>query len=79
MITCENDIPWGQAKITQHLGSQKIRLHRASIILPRTYELHVKMIPHGDKSRLLEIGILRKYEYTGPRCLYTEHEDYIWK
>jgi hypothetical protein len=36
-ITYENDIPWGQIKLTQNLDSQKIRLHWASIFSPRTY------------------------------------------
>ena len=34
-ITYENDIPWGQTKITQNLDSQEIRLHWATIFVPR--------------------------------------------
>ena len=36
IITYENDIPRGHIRITQNLGLQKIRLHWASIFLPRT-------------------------------------------
>ena len=78
-ITYENDISRGHIKITQHLDSQKIRLHWASIFLPRTYWLHMKMISHGDKTRLPNIWIRRKYDFTGPPYLYTKHNGYTWK
>ena len=51
-VTYEYDIPWGQIKITQHLGSHKIRLRRTWILSTRTI--------HEDKPRLLEILIRRK-------------------
>ena len=79
IITYENDIPRGHIRITQNLGLQKIRLHWASIFLPRTEWLHMKMISHGDKPRLPNIWIRRKYDYTGPSYFYPEHKNYIWK
>ena len=51
-VTYEYDIPWGQIKITQHLGSQKIMLRRTSIFSIRAL--------HEDRPRLLEILIRRK-------------------
>ena len=35
-ITYGHDILWGQIKITQHLGLQKMRLHKATIFVPIT-------------------------------------------
>ena len=69
-ITYENGIPWGQTKIIQKLGSQKIRIHWVSIFVPRTCGLHMKMIFHVDRSRLRKIWSCRKYVYTGPQYLY---------
>ena len=59
-ITYENGIPLGQTKIIQKLGLQKIRIHWDLIFVPKTYGLHMKMISHGDKSRLLKSWIRRK-------------------
>ena len=60
LITYENHIPWGQNKITQYLDSQKIRFHWASIFVHKTQWLHMKIIFHGDTSRLLEIWVVRE-------------------
>jgi hypothetical protein len=35
-VTYENDTPWGQVEITQNLDSHTIKLHWASIFVPRT-------------------------------------------
>jgi hypothetical protein len=59
-ITYENGIPWWQIKIIQKLGPQNIRIHWVSIFVPRTCGLHMKMISHGDKSRLPKYWIRRK-------------------
>ena len=78
-ITYENVIPWGQINITQNRGPQKIRLHWTSICLPRTWGLHMEMIFHGDKYRLLKIWNRRKCDYNGPQYFYTSHKRYIWE
>jgi hypothetical protein len=35
-VPYENDTPWGQTEITQHLDSQHIRLHGATLFVPGT-------------------------------------------
>ena len=64
MVTYESDITRGQTKITEILDSQKITLHWTTIFVPKTLGLHMKKISHGDRSRLPNIWIRRKYDFT---------------
>ena len=64
MVTYESDITRGQTKITEILDSHKITLHWTTIFVPRTSGLHMKKIAHGDRSRLPNIWIRRKYDFT---------------
>ena len=66
-ITHGKNIPWKQTTSTQNLDSHNITLHWATIFVPNTSGLHMGMIFHGYKSRLLKIWIRRKYDYTGPQ------------
>ena len=46
-------------------------------ICDKTWGLHMEMVFHGGKPRLLEIWIREKYDYTGPQYFYPEHTAYI--
>ena len=69
----------GAIKITQNIDSQEIKLHGASILVLRAWGLHMKMIFHGDRSRLIKFWTRRKYDYIIHQYFYPEHECYTWK
>ena len=70
---------WYSIWKNQNCPTSGKRLRRASIFAHTTCELRMKMISHGDISRLLNIWIRRKYDYTGPRYFHPANTDYIWK
>jgi hypothetical protein len=61
----------GHIKINQNLDSLETRLHGASGFLPKACGLHMEMISHGDRSRLVKIWIRRIYNYTRRQYLYS--------
>ena len=70
--------PWEQSRLHK-ISIPKIKLHRASIFALRAWRLHMKMIFHGDRSRLIKFWTRRKYDYIIHQYFYPEHECYTWK
>ena len=70
-IAYGNYIQWWHIKINQNLDSLETRLHGASGFLPKACGLHMEMISHGDRSRLVKIWIRRIYNYTRRQYLYS--------
>ena len=58
-VTYENNIPWGQTKITQSLGPQKMRLHLASIFATKHEDCIWKWYSMGANQGYSKSGFAR--------------------
>ena len=58
-VTYENNIPWGQTKITQSLGPQKMRLHLASIFATKHEDCIWKCYSMGANQNYSKSGFAR--------------------